>query len=273
MNAKHGPPSLPGLGSAGAASQGGLLTLYRMYLRDRFMGSFLGPLWIVVNPIMMMSIFTFVFGFVFKARLPGADTSISYIIWLLSGYGPWLAIAETLVSATGAVVASRGLLKNMVLRAERLPIAAGLLGAFPLLIAILFVLVLRVVSGEGVPLAVLVLPLVIVIQFVLVIGVGMLLSAVNVFFRDLVLALPNLLMVVLFATPIFYAVDALPAAVRPLAFANPFFLLSDLYRTILVEGEVPEPGLLLGLALIAVMVFWLARRQFARLERYFDSLL
>jgi lipopolysaccharide transport system permease protein len=251
----------------------GLVTLLRMYMRDRFMGSFLGPVWIVVNPILMMGIFTFVFGFVFKARLPGADTSISYVIWLLSGYGPWLAIAETLVSSTGAVVASRGLLKNMAMRAERLPMAAGLLGVFPLLIAIVFVLALRLVAGDGIPLAIVALPIVIGIHFLLVTAIGVFLSAVNVFFRDLLLALPNLLMVVLFATPIFYGVESLPAPVRPLAFWNPFYLLADFYRTILVDGLFPMWSSLLGLAALAALLMVAARRQFARLERYFDSLL
>lgn len=250
-----------------------MLTLFRMYVRDRFMGSFLGPVWIVVNPVLMMGIFTFVFGFVFKARLPGAETSVSYVIWLLSGYGPWLSISETLVSATGAVVASRGLLKNMALKAERLPIAAGLLGIFPLLIAVVFVLGLRLVSGEGIPIAIVALPLVIAIHFAIVTAIGVLLSAVNVFFRDLLLALPNLLLVALFATPIFYSVDSLPPAVRPLAFWNPFYLLADFYRAILVDGRLPQWYSLLGMGLLAAMMMYAARRQFARLERYFDSLL
>ena len=252
---------------------GGLMTLFRMYVRDRFIGSFLGPAWVILNPVVMMGIFTFVFGFVFKARLPNADTSLDYIIWLLSGHGPWLAISETLVAAAGAVVSSRGLIKNMVLRAERLPMAAGLLGVFPLMISILFVLALRLVAGKGIPLAIVAMPLVIVIHFTLVIAIGIMLSAVNVFFRDLLLALPNLLMVALFATPIFYPVESLPTAMQPIAFFNPFYLLIDFYREILVEGRFPSWLSLFGVGLISVMSMSLALRQFARMERYFDSLL
>ena len=80
-----------------------LLNFLKMGLRDRFLGSTLGLVWAIVNPLLMMGIFTFVFAFVFRSRLPGAETSLSFVIWLISGYGPWLAIGDSLATSTGSV--------------------------------------------------------------------------------------------------------------------------------------------------------------------------
>ena len=77
---------------------------FRMLLRDKVLGSSLGMIWAVANPLLMLGIFTFVFGFVFKSRLPGAESSLGFVIWLVSGYGPWLAISEGLNACTAAVV-------------------------------------------------------------------------------------------------------------------------------------------------------------------------
>ncbi|MGE0385656.1 MAG: ABC transporter permease [Gammaproteobacteria bacterium] len=247
--------------------------LVRMNLRDRFLGSTLGPVWAVLNPLLMMGIYTFVFGFVFVTKIPGATTSLDYVVWLISGYAPWMATQEAIIGATGSVAASRGLIKNVAIRIEFLPMASGLMGLFPLAIGIAFVLVLQLVTGKGVPWTVLLLPIIVPLHFLLVIGIGLALSAVNVLFRDVLLALPNLLMVALFATPIFYPVEAVPERARFLAYGNPFYLVASLYRSILVDGTVPDAGRLLGLAVMAAGTFWAARRYFRRMERYFDSLL
>ena len=63
-------------------------------IRDKYLGTTLGGFWGVAQPLLMLAVYTFVFGFVFKARLPGADTTFAYAIWLISGYGPWMSIAE-----------------------------------------------------------------------------------------------------------------------------------------------------------------------------------
>ena len=114
----------------------------------RFLGSALGIVWAAANPVLMLGIFTFVFGVVFKSKLPGAETSLSYVIWLISGYGPWLAIAEGLSTGTSAVVANSNLVKNLKFKTEILPIAGALTGIIPLLVAILYLMALLAIDGR-----------------------------------------------------------------------------------------------------------------------------
>src|SRR5262245_44329113 len=97
---------------------GMLQNLFYMTLVDRFLGSSLGLLWAMLSPLLLMGIFTFVFTVVFPARLPGREGALPYVIWLISGYGPWLAISEGLSSATSSVVVNAGIVKNIAFKSE-----------------------------------------------------------------------------------------------------------------------------------------------------------
>lgn len=248
-----------------------LLSFTRMMLRDRFLGSALGVLWAVLNPILMLGIFTFVFAFVFQARLPGAERSLTYVIWLLSGYGPWLAITESLATGTISVTANAGLVKNLPLKTELLPIAGCLMGFVPLAVSMVFLGGLMMVDDVEVTWRWLWVVPAMAIQFLLCAGLALFLSAINVFVRDTALVLPNVLTIVLFASPIFYPVDAFPAALRPLVSLNPLFVLSEAYRGPIVRGASPRPLGLLYVACLALVLAWLGLAFFRRLKGYFDA--
>ena len=141
----------------------------------------------------MLSIFTFVFGFVFKARLPGAETSITYVIWLIAGYGPWVFIAEGLSLATNAFVKHATLIRNISFRRELLVFAEALSGIVPMLVAVMFLAVLLVIDGRHPNFSWLVIPPILIVQYILICGFGLILGSINVFARDVIFALPNIL--------------------------------------------------------------------------------
>jgi lipopolysaccharide transport system permease protein len=212
---------------------------FRMFLRDRFLGSRLGTVWGVLNPVLMLAIYTYVFGYVFKSKLPGANTTLAFATWLIAGYGPWLAVTESMNSAASSVVSSSGLVKNLAFKTECLPIAASLLGLVPLAVSVVFTLVLLTVDGN-VPTwhALLVIPgIVLAFAFLAAVGVG--LSILTVFVRDVAVILPNVLTVALFASPIFYPMDAMPPVLRDAAAWNPFYLLTQFVREPLMFHRIP----------------------------------
>jgi len=245
--------------------------LFRMMLRDRYLGSRLGLLWAVGSPALMFATFTFVFGFVLKARLPGAETSLAYVSWLISGYGPWLATSEGLATSTVSVSGNAGLIKNLPLKSELLSIAGALTGIVPLGMAIVFEFVLLAVRGSGPSWAWLALPFVTLVQFLLIAGMGLYLSAANVLIRDVALALPNAMLVLLFATPIFYSVSDLPRAMQMISEANPFYRISDAYRVLLVKGEMPGIVASGYSAALSLVVFGSGLSFFRRMRTHFDS--
>ncbi len=250
-----------------------LVNLTKMALRDRFLGSVFGRIWAILNPLLLMTIFSLVFSFVFKSRLPGADSSLSFILWLISGYGPWLAVSEGISAGTSSITGNSGLVKNLSFKSELLPVAASLLGLIPLGVAFGLIVVLLGLDHRYPGAAWLVIPLVLVLQFMLVTGIALILSAINVFIRDMALILPNLLVVVLFASPIFYPIEAFPAALQTWVRLNPFYLIADCFRQPLIYGELPRLWELGLLGVVALGTFVAGLSYFRRLKGYFDAML
>jgi len=194
--------------------------LFKMNLRDRYLGSSLGSFWAIANPFFMLALYTFVFGFVFKVRLPGAETTLGYVIWLIIGYGPWIATVEAIMASATSVVGAAGVVKNMAFKTELLPISAAFVGIISLGVSLCFLMVLMAVEGHFPDWHIVWLPLIVALQFFLIVSLGLWLSALNVFVRDLGIALPNLLTIIMFLTPIFYPIESMPSLVQKLSFAS-----------------------------------------------------
>jgi lipopolysaccharide transport system permease protein len=246
---------------------------FRMMLRERVMGSSLGMIWAVANPLLMLGIFTFVFGFVFKSRLPGAESSLSFVIWLISGYGPWLAIAEAFSASTGAVVGNGSLVKNLTFKTELLPIAAGLTGIVPLLVAVVYLVCLLALDGRGPSMSWFMVPVYLALLFSFVIGLGMMLAAVNVFVRDVSMALPSVLTMLMFGSPIFYPLASFPTAVQNVMRFNPFYVLSEGFRQPLLFDQMPPLWATSYMVVVSGVTFAVGLLVFRRCHRYFDAYL
>lgn len=229
-----------------------IFNFFRMFLRDRFLGSRLGMVWAVANPVLMLSIYTYVFAFVLKSKLPGAESSLDYAIWLIAGFGPWLAMSDGISASASSVWGNAGLVKNMAFKTECLPLAAVLVGLVPLFVSIAYLTLLMLINGHTPSWhAVAVLPAILTL-FCFVAALGLGLAALTTFYRDINIALPNLLMVLLFATPILYPPSATPEQLQAISAWNPFFIIAEWVRDPLVNHRFPP---LQGLAYVWLLIF------------------
>jgi lipopolysaccharide transport system permease protein len=248
-----------------------LNNLLQMSVRDKFLGSSLGRIWAIANPLLLMGIFTFMFTVVFPQRLPGASSSATYIIWLLSGYGPWLSISEGISTATGSVVANGSLIKNLVFKSELLPVVGSLIGFIPLFVSVVVLIAIMAITGHAPHWTWIAIPFIAFLQLLLIAGCGFFLASINVFVRDTVLVLPSVLTLALFASPIFYQVSAYPEILQPIVAISPIYLIAEGYRQPIINGSLPPFGGTLLLACISVAVFVLGLAFFRRLKPYFDA--
>lgn len=248
-----------------------LWTFVAMNIRDKYLGSTLGSVWAIANPLLMLTIYTFVFGYVFRLRAPGADTTLSHTIWLLSGYGPWLAATEGLMAGAMSVVSAAGLVKNMAFKTEVLPVAGVLTGLVPFAVCSSFLGLLLLAAGDGLSWhAVFVIPIG-VLQFAFIISLSFFFSAASVLVRDVAIALPNLLTILLFATPIFYPLESMPRVLQIVSYANPFFIISEAYRQSLVYHQVPSLLGLLYIAVLSVVIGVPGLALFKRMKAYMEA--
>lgn len=250
-----------------------MVNLCRLLLRDRYTGSLLGVYWTVINPLIQLAVYTFVFAFILKSKIPGAESTFHFVLWLFGGLVPWLAVTESLSLAANSVVSSSGLLKNMVFKSECLPIVGVLMGLIPFLVGLLVIGILLVMDGNLPGGSITFLPLLVLLQLLLLTGLGFFLSAASVFVRDITSFLGSVLMIFFFATPIFYSIEMMPAWARHITFFNPFYQLVDAYRHILIDHGALNLAGLLYLVLLAVVLNIFGLRFFRFAKDYFESAL
>jgi lipopolysaccharide transport system permease protein len=221
-------------------------------LRLRYKRSVLGLLWIQLLPLAMLLVLLFVFTRV----VPVGAEHDHYAIFVLTGLLSWTWFSSGLSAATESVVTSRDLLRLPRFPAPLLPVVAVTSHLVHLLLA-LPVLLIAVVLQLGLPSGVVVaLPLVFIAQFTLMTGLAYFLAAWHVRFRDVGHLVTVVLRLLFWATPIFYVVAAVPAAVRPVYDLNPVVHLIEGYRAVLLDHVWPSTAvaypLLIGCLLTAV---------------------
>jgi lipopolysaccharide transport system permease protein len=250
-----------------------ILTLVRRDILSRYTGSFGGAFWAVLNPLLLMLTYFFVFGIVLQTKV-GQDLSRTHFaLYFLAGMLPWLAFSEAAGRAPFVLLEHRNFIKKLVFPVETLPVnvvASGLVTEF--FGVILFTLALLLIRGR-VPPTVLYLPLVLIPQILLTAGIAWFLAALAVFVRDLGQVIGYLLTILMFVTPIFYPEDALPPLAAAFLRRNPIFVLVRAYRATLLESRAPDWRALGWLAVVSLLVFVLGHAWFYKLRKSFADLI
>ena len=250
------------------------LHFIRRDVRNRYLGSFSGGAWALLQPLIQLAVYSVVFVYVFKAQPPGADAP-GYVPFLALGLWPWVAFSESLTRAATAIQDNAALIGKIAMPRGVLVFAAV---AASFLIHVLgFLAIVLALRLFGVPVDLLMLPLALcglVQLFLLALGFAYLLAAVQVFVRDLAPAMPQLLMLWMFASPVFYARAQLPERYQGWLDFNPLTYYPELLRALLLQhSPVPALSTQAIALLIAVAVLALGHFVFNRLAPHFEDFL
>jgi lipopolysaccharide transport system permease protein len=251
-------------------------TLVRRDVLGRYSGSFGGALWAVLNPLMLMFTYFFVFGLILKSRFGNDPSRAGYAIYFLAGMLPWLAFSEAVGRAPFIMVEHRNFIKKLVFPVETLPVNLVVSGMVTEFFGIvLFALALLIVRGH-VPATVLYLPALIIPQVLLTAGICWFLAALGVFVRDLAQINGYLLTIWFFITPICYSetnLSSLPHTALAVLTRNPIYVLVRAYRAILLESKAPDWTSLGWLSAVSIAVFLLGHAWFYKLRKSFADLI
>lgn len=249
------------------------VNLFRMDLRDRHLGSSLGLTWAVLQPLLTLAVYTTVFGFIFKAKMPGAETTLAYSIWMISGLGPWLATSEAILSGSNSIWSHENMVKNIPMKTEILTFTSSLTGMVPLAITLPFLLVLMFFDGNYPTWHTLYLLPAVILHVMFIFGLTLFLAPLVVFVRDITHALPSLLMIMMFMTPIFYAIEMMPRPIAAVSHVNPFYIIIQGYRLPLIYHEIPPFWGTLYLLVLSVAMMVVGLGVFRRVKPYFNTAL
>jgi lipopolysaccharide transport system permease protein len=242
-------------------------------LRNRFQGSFSGGLWALFQPLLQLAVYSFVFVHIFKARIPGADAP-GYVVFLMAALWPWMALSEAVLRSTTAIEENAALIGKVALPREVL-VLASVASSFAIHLAgfIAIVLILAALgnpiqlSGLGVAI------LLYVPMFALALGFALIGAALQVFVRDTVQVLGQLLPLLMFSAPVFYDRSLLPERFRALMDINPFTFYAESFRVVLLDYGSFRPLQCLAALALAALVLLLGRWVFRRLDPHFEDFL
>ena len=247
------------------------LSLIGRELRSRYAGSLTGALWVVIQPILQLVIFAFVFAAIFRSRAGNLDET-QYIAFFAVGLWPWLAFREGLARGTASLLNAAPLIKKVAFPNQLVVVAAVVatfivhLGGFALVLVVLK-LFGQPVDFVGIPVAIIACATLLVAAL----GISLALSAVQLIIRDVEHVLGPILDLMFFLTPILYPLAAVPASLQPVVSANPLtYLLERLHDALVFKGSLPELGDFIAFG-IAALLLALGYAVFRRLAPHFED--
>jgi lipopolysaccharide transport system permease protein len=235
-------------------------------VRARYVGSVLGLVWMVLYPFLFLGIYAVVFTFILRVRLE-QFTSTECILMIFAGLIPFIGFSEALSASAPAVVGNKPLLKNTMFPVELLPVKAVLAASVTMTVGLVGLLLCLWTTGHVSPVQILVIP-VLFLQIMFSVGLGWFVSALTVFFRDLLHIIGVLIMFLMLVSPIGYTREMIPQGMKPFMAVNPLYYMIDVYRELLFFGRIPG-GSLLALIGISVCTYVVGRFFFTRLEPVF----
>lgn len=246
----------------------------RREVLGRYRGSALGLLWSFFNPLFMLAVYTFVFSVVFKARWNvQSDSRTEFALVLFAGLIVFNLFSESISRAPTLVLSYPNYVKKVVFPLEILPVITLLSALFHGLVN-LGVWLLAYLLFFGLPhVTVLCLPLVVLPFLLFVLGVSWGLASLGVYLRDVSQFIGTVITVLMFMTPIFYPVTALPEGFRQWLYLNPVTPIIEQVRDVLYWGQRPDFSLLGIYTLVSVVVAWLGFAWFQKTRKGFADVL
>ncbi len=246
-----------------------LLTWILREVKVRYKQSVIGILWAVLQPLALMLVFTAVFSVL--ARVPTGG--IPYPVFSYSALLPWTFFSASITFGVPSLVNNMTLVTKIYFPREILPISSVAAAFLDMCVASALFAVMLAAYQVRISWVILWTPLLLLIQVTLSLGVVFLLSAVNVFYRDVRFVLPLLVQVWMYASPIVYPLSLVPERYRLLYMLNPMAGLMDSYRRVLVLRQAPAWGYVGLSAAVAVLAFVVGYAFFKRSEGAFADVI
>ena len=236
----------------------------RNELISRIARSKLGGLWMIISPLSQVLIYALILSNILAAKLPGIDNKYAYAIYLMAGLLAWNLFSEIISRCLNLFIEQGNLMKKMSF--PRITLPTIVMGSCLLNNILLFVSMLGIFALLGHQFSAVMLwliPLTLIVV-VLALGIGLVLGVMNVFLRDIGQAIPIILQVWFWFTPIVYPENIIPESYRHLLSLNPMYPITSAYHQVLVYNKAPQLDSLIVISVIASALMLLSLFLFRR---------
>lgn len=251
-----------------------LAALVQREVLGRYRGSVMGIMWSFFNPILMLSVYTFVFSVVFKARWNVAnDSKTEFALVLFAGLIAYGVFSECINRAPALIVSNPNYVKKVVFPLEVLPIVTMGAALFHGLVSTLVWFAFYFVFFGMPPATALLLPFAFLPLVLLTLGLSWLLASLGVYLRDVSQVVTVLTSVLMFMSPVFYPISALPSDFQEILLMNPLTASIEMIRDVIYWGRIPDWQTYIANLVLGVVSAWLGFAWFQKTRKGFADVL
>lgn len=241
-----------------------IFSLVRKDLRGRYKGSVLGFLWTFINPLLQLVVYTLVFSVILKSNID------KYYLFLFVALVPWNFFSACLTGGSSSIINEKEMVKKIYFPRQVLPISYVTSAFVNMLLCLIVVFAIVIFSGVPMnPIALLCLPIFLAVEYILGLGIALLSSALDVYFRDLEYILGVIAMAWTYLTPVMYSIDIVPARLKSIFMLNPMTPIIVGCRDILYYGRIPQISTLAQGTFLGIVVVIIGALVFSKLEKHF----
>lgn len=240
-----------------------LFNLVKKDLLTRYKGSILGFMWTFINPLLQLVVYSVVFSVIMRIQVE------NYSTYLFVAFIPWFFVATSISAGSSCVLSNSNLVQKIYFPRVVIPLGTVISAFVNMLLSMVIVFIAVIYSGIGLSNTIFLLPIVMIIQFFFVLGLVLIFSAINVYFRDLQHILDIVVMAWFYITPIVYTPEMVPEDLSWLLAVNPMTGIIDAYRSILYYKEIPEFATLILATLFGLISTFLGIIIFQKLQKGF----
>lgn len=266
--------SLPGMCRTLLGHRKLIARLSNREIVGRYRGSVMGLMWSFLTPLFMLTIYTFVFSVVFRARWgTGEDSKTEFAVILFAGLIIHTLFADAINRAPKLILENVNYVKKVVFPVEILPVVQLVAAAFHALVSVFVLLTVSLLLNGTLPVTAVWFPLVVFPLLLLTLGFSWALASLGVYMRDIGQTIGLVTSAMLFLSPVFFPIQSLSPSMQSWMQLNPLTFIIEQSRAVLVRGNNPNWGGLLLYTLVATLVAWLGFAWFQKTRKGFADVL
>lgn len=242
-------------------------------IKSKYTGSFIGVVWLIINPVIMLAIYTFVFSIVFNARWTvNSESKSEFALVLFAGMMIFNIFSECISRASTLILQNSNLVKKVVFPLELLAVVNLGSALFNFIISLVVWLILYSVIYGGLNSTLIFLPFYLIPYSLFVLGISWFMCALGVYLRDLAQIVNLSITVLLFMSPVFYPITALPEEFRNYLYINPMTYIIEAFRGIVYFDNISYEHLFFPVCL-SIIIAWLGFAFFQKTRRGFSDVI
>ena len=232
-------------------------------IRGKYKGSFLGVLWSFINPLLSVLVYAIVFPYIMRIKVE------NYLIYLITGIIPWTFFTSSINMGIISILSNADIIKKVYFPRIILPISTVTSCLVNFLISCIIILLFCIGSGIGLSIYLVWLPLVVIIQYIMLLRFTFILSAIEMYMRDIEHIVNFILSMAFYVTPILYTPDIFPDNLAWVLKINPMAYLVNAYRSIFFYQEMPDVVGLVIVGVFSIVIFLVGYVIFEKLQKGF----